>query len=451
MTLISKNPYNGEIISRNEPMDDGAVDDAISQADATFNKWKRSTFEDRSVKLMALARLLKEEKKRLGRLITLEMGKPVQESIAEIEKCAWVCEYYAGNGEKFLQTETIATDASHSYVAYQPLGVILAVMPWNFPFWQVFRFAAPTVMAGNTAILKHASNVQGCAGEIENLFSGAGFPEGLFTNIAVPGSRVARIIDHPLVKAVTLTGSEKAGAEVASRASKQIKKSVLELGGSNPFIILDDADLDLAVEVGIKARMQNGGQSCIAAKRFIIDKKLTGAFIERIITEIDSLKVGDPMEEDTDIGPLSSEGQAKEVEDQVNKSVAQGAKVIRGGKRNHCFYSPTLLTHITPEMPVFQEEVFGPVLSVIEAGDDKEALQLANHSRFGLGATVMTRDKERAGFFIRGLKDGAVFINELVKSDPRLPFGGTGKSGYGRELSKQGILEFVNCKTIYFK
>jgi succinate-semialdehyde dehydrogenase/glutarate-semialdehyde dehydrogenase len=341
------------------------------------------------------------------------------------------------------------TDASSSYVMYEPLGPILAVMPWNFPFWQVFRFATPTIMAGNTALLKHASNVQGCAFAIESLFEDAGFQKGIFTNVPVGSAMVRNILEDNRVKAVSLTGSEAAGSAVASRAGELIKRSLLELGGNNAFVVLDDANLKEAIDVAMKARLQNGGQSCIAAKRFILHKTIAGDFIRRLKEELPAIKMGDPLLPETDLGPLSSMEQADEVNDQVKRSLEMGAVLEYGGRGPGCFFRPTLLLAVNQQMPVFREEVFGPIFSISIAGNDEEALALVNESRFGLGATVFTNNMIKAERFIRGIKDGAVFINALVKSDPRLPFGGTGKSGYGRELSRQGILEFVNCKTIY--
>jgi succinate-semialdehyde dehydrogenase/glutarate-semialdehyde dehydrogenase len=378
------------------------------------------------------------------------MGKPIKESKAEIMKCAWVCRYYAENAKKHLAPEIIESDAHKSLVSYEPIGTILGIMPWNFPFWQVFRFLAPTLMAGNTAILKHASNVQGCAKCIEEVFNNAGYPKGVFQNMVIGSGRVKQLIKHDTIMAVTLTGSEYAGSQVAGEAGLNIKKTVLELGGSNAFVVLNDANIDAAVDEAIKARMMNGGQSCIAAKRFILLEQIADEFIEKYTKRVQELKIGDPMDENIDLGPLSSVKQAEEVERQVNDAVNLGAKILTGGKRKDAFYYPTVLDQVTSEMPTFREEVFGPVASMIRAKNIDMAIDLVNASRFGLGATIYTEDYETAEKLVPRIEDGAVFINSLVKSDPRLPFGGTKKSGYGRELSLHGIREFVNIKTVYF-
>lgn len=449
--MKSINPYNSQTLGEYPEWGPAEIDNAIKRSERSFESWKNLEFPARAELMRNASGVLKSEKGRLAELITLEMGKPVRESEAEILKCAWVCDYYAENAGSFLSKEVIETDASKSYVVYEPLGPVLAVMPWNFPFWQVFRFAAPNLMAGNTALLKHASNVQGCAREIENVFKEAGFPEFVFQNIPVSSKQVDEMINHSGVKAVTLTGSENAGIAVAVEASRQIKKSVLELGGSNAFIVFKDADLDLAVETATKARMMNTGQSCIAAKRFFVHKDVAGTFIDRIIDSVRSLKKGDPLDPGTEIGPLSSTEQAEEVERQIRQSVKMGAEIKTGGSRTGCFIEPAVLTGMRKGMPVMDEEVFGPVLSVAVFEDENEAIDLANASSFGLGATLFSNDIERAEQLASGIEDGAVFINELVKSDPRLPFGGTKRSGYGRELSRHGILEFVNIKTIYIK
>jgi len=451
MALKSINPYNGEIIKEHREWEPEELQQAIERSDGVFRTWKRSSFETRKDMLLNASGILEKKKEEYAGLITAEMGKPIGEAEAEVLKCAWVCRYYAENGEKFLENEEIGTDASKSYIVYEPLGTILAVMPWNFPFWQVFRFLAPTLMAGNSALLKHASNVQGCASAIENLVLEAGFPPFVFQNIPVSSSQVASIIDNPAVKAVSLTGSEAAGIDVAVKASQNIKKSLLELGGSNAFIVLDDADMDMAVETGVKARMMNTGQSCIAAKRFIVSQNVFEEFRKRIVTEVKALVVGDPTDPVTDIGPLSSEKQAIEVEKQLKSSVEMGARLITGGDRTGCFIAPAVLTGVRPGMSVMDEEVFGPVLAICVVSDEKEAVTMANNTTFGLGATLFTEDIEKGERLAKEIEDGAVFINELVKSDPRLPFGGTKRSGYGRELSKQGIREFVNVKTIFIK
>ena len=383
--------------------------------------------------------------------ITAEMGKPIKESRAEVEKCAWVCDYYAENAARFLKRESIETDAETSYVDFEPLGTILGIMPWNFPFWQVFRFAVPTLMAGNTVLLKHSSNAQICAKKIEEFFTGSGFPDSVFRNLVIGSEKVEKVIRHDCVKAVSLTGSEFAGQKVAEAAGNALKKSLLELGGSNPFIVLEDADIPKAVEIGIKARFQNAGQSCIAAKRFILDRKINNEFIALFLEGLRKLKIGDPANEDTDIGPLASIQQAEKVEEQVSRSVGLGARLIAGGIREKAFYMPSVVADVKPGMPLFDEEVFGPVAPVTLADNTKEAIALANQTKFGLGVSLFTNDLKKAKDLVSEFHDGAVFINGLVKSDPRLPFGGTKRSGFGRELAVQGIREFVNVKTVWIR
>jgi succinate-semialdehyde dehydrogenase/glutarate-semialdehyde dehydrogenase len=383
--------------------------------------------------------------------ITLEMGKPLKESRAEVDKCALVCEYYAKNAKRFLSAEPAETDADVSYVTFEPLGTILGIMPWNFPFWQVFRFAVPTLMAGNTVLLKHASNVQICARNIEDLFARAGFPTSVFRNLVIGSGRMDKVIKHDIIRAVSLTGSESAGQKVAEAAGSALKKCLLELGGSNAFVVLEDANIRQAVEIGIKARFQNAGQSCIAAKRFILDRKISDEFLDLFLDGTRKLKTGNPMEEDTDIGPLASIGQAVRVEEQVLRSVAMGARVIAGGIRNKAFYHPAVVVDVTPGMPLFDEEVFGPVAPVTISDNTAEAIKIANKTNFGLGVSLFTDDLDKAYDLSREFHDGAVFINGMVKSDPRLPFGGTRHSGFGRELAIQGIREFVNTKTVWAK
>lgn len=451
MKVKSINPYTLKSLEEFELIHSEALNAKADKAEDAFRAWREVPFAERSAKMLNAAKVLREDKERYGRNITLEMGKTLKESIAEVEKCAWACEFYATHAATFLAEEVIHTDASKSYVRYDPLGVILAVMPWNFPFWQVFRFAAPALMAGNVCLLKHASNVFRCALHIEEVFAKAGFPEGAFQALLIDSDQVAEVIDHPHVKAVTLTGSEKAGASVAARAGKNIKKTVLELGGSNAFVVLPDADLREAVEVGVRARMQNAGQSCIAAKRFILSSAIADDFLKAFQEEVAALQVGDPLDDNVDMGPLAKKDLADQLEDQVNKSVAAGAEVLCGAKRKNNIYLPTILTGVRPGMPAFDEELFGPVAAVTIAGSDDEALTLANTSNFGLGLSVFTQSEARAEPFIRFSDDGAVFINGLVKSDPRLPFGGTKRSGYGRELSSHGIREFVNVKTVWMR
>ena len=451
MTLKSINPFTNELIEEFKPISNKEIEDKIAYAESAFHEWKRTTFEYRKTLMLKLAELLKESSGILGGTITEEMGKPLKEAKAEIEKCAWVCEHYANDAEIFLHREAVAADSHLAFIEYEPLGTILGVMPWNFPFWQVFRFIAPTLMAGNVVLLKHASNVQRSAKAIQKMLDKAGFPSGVFQNLVIGSDKVKKVIEHPAVKAVTLTGSEPAGASVASLAGSKIKKTVLELGGSNAFIVLDDADIDKAVEIGIKARMQNGGQSCIAAKRFIIHEKVSDKFIEKFKHKINTLVVGDPFEEGTDIGPLSSVEQAEKVKDQVKRSVEMGAKIIAGSHPEGALYPPTLVVDVKPGMPLFDEEVFGPVAPVMVVKNEEEAIELSNKSDFGLGVSLFTNDLEKAEKLAHEFDDGAVFINALVKSDPRLPFGGTKHSGYGRELSIAGIREFVNIKTVYIE
>jgi succinate-semialdehyde dehydrogenase / glutarate-semialdehyde dehydrogenase len=449
--LVSNNPYTNKTIRTFEEYSDEKVNELLILSGDAFEKWKKTTFEMRSSLMERAAGLLRSDLNEYAHAITSEMGKPIKESRAEIEKCAWVCEYYAKNAERFLKTESADTDAEMSYVNYEPLGTIMGIMPWNFPFWQVFRFAVPALMAGNTIILKHASNVQICAQHIENLFTRAGFPHSVFTNLVIGSARVENVIKHSNIKAVSLTGSESAGKKVASAAGGMIKKTLLELGGSNAFIVLSDADIPKAVETGIKARFQNAGQSCIAAKRFIIDKKVSEQFIALYIEGVKKLKSGDPASDDTELGPLSSIQQAEIVQQQVRKSIGMGARLIMGGDRSKAFFEPTLVTDVVPGMPLFDEEVFGPVTPFIIAEDTNNAIELANSTNFGLGVSLFTSDVKKAQNLAREFKDGSVFINAMVKSDPRLPFGGTGHSGYGRELSYHGIREFVNIKTVYLK
>ena len=451
MTLKSINPFTNELIEEFKSLSYKEIEDRIAHSETAFDEWKRTTFEYRKTLMLKLAELLKESTGILGGTITEEMGKPLKEAKAEIEKCAWVCEHYANDAEIFLHREAVAADSHLAFIEYEPLGTILGVMPWNFPFWQVFRFVAPTLMAGNVVLLKHASNVQRSAKAIQKMLDKAGFPPGVFQNLVIGSDKVKKVIGHPAVKAVTLTGSEPAGASVASLAGSKIKKTVLELGGSNAFIVLDDADIDKAVEIGLKARMQNGGQSCIAAKRFIIHEKVSDTFIEKFQHKLNTLVVGDPFEENTDIGPLSSVEQAEKVMDQVRRSVEMGAKIIAGSHPEGALYPPTLVVDVKPGMPLFDEEVFGPVAPVIIVKNEEEAIELSNKSNFGLGVSLFTNDLDKAEKMVHEFDDGAVFINALVKSDPRLPFGGTKHSGYGRELSVAGIREFVNIKTVYIE
>jgi succinate-semialdehyde dehydrogenase / glutarate-semialdehyde dehydrogenase len=451
MILKSRNPFTGKLIEEFEEYSDEKLNNILSGTEAASEKWRAADFASRKALLKKVSVQLKKNIEEYSAAITIEMGKPIRESRAEVEKCAWVCEYYAENGEQFLKDELIESDAELSYVRYEPLGTILGIMPWNFPFWQVFRFAIPTLMAGNTVLLKHASNVQICARHIENIFSQSGLPPFVFANLVIGSERVGRIIDSDAVKAVSLTGSELAGVRVAEAAARNIKKSLLELGGSNAFIVLEDADLGKAADIAMKARMMNAGQSCIAAKRFIVHEKVREKFRELFLARLLNLRPGDPMLPDTDIGPLSSVMQAESLEKQVNESIALGAVIISGGRREGAFYAPTLVDNVKPGMPLFDEEVFGPVAPLTIATDTEEAISLAKNTKFGLGVSLFTNDIEKAKKLAGEFSDGAVFINDLVKSDPRLPFGGTKHSGYGRELSIHGIREFVNIKTVYIK
>lgn len=420
----------------------------LTHAQEAFHHWKPTTFKERNRLLQKLKAVLEEHRMRYATLITQEMGKPITQSLAEVDKCGLLCDYYAQNSEPFLQTKHITTEAHESFVCYEPLGVLLGVMPWNFPFWQVFRFAIPAIMAGNTVVVKHASNVPQSAEAIESIFLESGFPTGIYQNLHISSDKVAEVIANPIIKAVSLTGSEQAGSAVAMQAGKHLKKSLLELGGNNSFIVCDDADLDKTVTIAVNARMQNSGQSCIAAKRFIIHENVYDLFLEKFKTAISQLKTGDPMNPETQIGSLARIDLAEDLENQVQKSVEMGARIVLGGKRNGAFYEPTILTNVNPEMPVFKEETFGPVVAMMSFSSLDEAIALSNQSDFGLGVSIFTTNISHIKTRIHEFNEGAVFINDLVKSDPRLPFGGIKKSGYGRELSKEGILEFVNCKTV---
>jgi succinate-semialdehyde dehydrogenase/glutarate-semialdehyde dehydrogenase len=413
---------------------------------------KKTSFPDRAKLMRAAAGVMRDRKNELAALMADEMGKVIRDGIAEVQKCADCCDYYAEHAQRFLQKQSVDSDAQESYIAYDPLGVILAIMPWNFPFWQVFRFAAPALMAGNVGVLKHASNVSGCALAIEAIFKDAGFPANAFSTLLVESSRVEALIRNPLVAAVTLTGSTPAGRSVASIAGSELKKSVLELGGSDAYVVLDDADLDLAVDACVKSRLINGGQSCIAAKRFIVVRPLREAFEQRYVERFRAVRIGDPRDPATDIGPMARTDLRDQVHEQVMKSVQQGAKLLVGGvvpDGPGAYYPATVLAGVKPGMTAFDEEIFGPVAAIIEADDEQHAIALANQSVFGLGAALFTRDKDKADRIAREIEAGSVFVNTFVKSDPRLPFGGIKQSGYGRELSWFGIQEFVNIKTVY--
>ena len=452
MAIASINPATGEKLKEFSPFDDAEIERRLTRAEEAFRKYRHTTLTDRSVLLEATAELLFQEKKRFAEIITLEMGKLFHDSIAEIEKCARGCQFYAENGQRFLEEETAQTDAAESYVQYQPLGTVLAIMPWNFPFWQVFRFAAPALLAGNVGLLKHASNVPQCAVAIEEILCRAGFDDGVFQTLLIEPELVEKLIVDSRVKAVTLTGSEKAGSAVASIAAREIKKSVLELGGSDAFIVMPSADFERALTTAIKARTINTGQSCIAAKRLIVADEIYDEFLDQFVARMRALKVGDPMDEATEIGPLATEQILQGVHDQVQKTIASGAKLLTGGNRIHgpgFFYEPTVLIHVPKESPAYREEVFGPVASIFRVRNANEAVELANDTTFGLGSSAWTNDRDEQKLFASELDTGMVFINAMVASDPRLPFGGVKRSGFGRELGAAGIREFTNTKTIW--
>ncbi len=452
MAIESRNPATGEVLKRFDELSERQVEEKLELATRAFRAHRRSSFAERAKAMVRAAEILEREKQRFGALMTREMGKTLKSAVAEAEKCAWACRYYAENAEKLLADEVVATGARRSYMRYLPIGPVLAIMPWNFPFWQVFRFAAPSLMAGNVGVLKHASNVPQCALAIEQIFREAGFAEGIFQTLLVGSARAGAIVADPRIAAVTLTGSELAGSLVASGAGKAIKKTVLELGGSDPFIVMPSADLAAAVSTAVKARCINNGQSCIAAKRFIVHEKIYPEFEKRFVEGMKALKVGDPMAEDTDVGPLSSEQMARDVAKQVDDSVKAGARLLCGGKRpagKGYFYPPTALADIPPKAPAYREEVFGPVASLFVVKDIDQAIALANDSTFGLGSSVWTNDDGERQRFIDEIEAGQTYVNALVASDPRRPFGGVKRSGYGRELSQYGIREFVNVKTVW--
>ncbi len=453
--MKSVNPATGETIRTYETYSEKGVEKIINSVDKTWHHWRSTSFAHRAGRMQNLASLLKSNKEELARLMALEMGKVIREGIAEIEKCAWVCEYYAQNAESFLENETIKTEALKSYVSYQPLGTILAVMPWNFPFWQVFRFLAPTIMAGNTAVLKHASNVPGCAMAIEELVRDAGFSENVFRTLLIGSNQVVDVIKHPAVKGVSLTGSTPAGKSVAAIAGGELKKCVLELGGSDPYLILKDAEIEKAAKICASGRLLNAGQSCIGAKRFIVVEEVYPHFLEHFTHEMNNAYFGDPTDPESTMGPLARVDLRDELHQQVLKSVEQGAEIILGGEiphRHGAYYPPTILENVKPGMPAYDEELFGPVASVIKVKDEEEAVRVANDTVFGLGAAVFTKNIEKGENIAEiQLEAGCCFVNDFVKSDPRLPFGGIKESGFGRELSVQGIKEFMNVKTVVIK
>ncbi|HLB35965.1 MAG TPA: NAD-dependent succinate-semialdehyde dehydrogenase [Gemmatimonadales bacterium] len=454
-TIHTISPVDGETIAEYREWAWKKVDRVLLAADAAQREWRRTALDQRARCLKQAGEILRKNAEHYAELMATEMGKPLVQGKAEIEKCAWACDYYAEHGAAYVSPEVVATDATRSFVAFEPLGVVLAVMPWNFPFWQVFRFAAPALMAGNAGVLKHASNVFGCALAIEEIFRGAGFPKDLFRAVLVGSKRVKKMIQHPAVKAVTLTGSTPAGQAVAAQAGALVKKTVLELGGSDPYVVLEDADLDLTVATCVNARLINTGQSCIAAKRFIVVREVLQSFTDRYVALMRDKKFGRPLEPDIDLGPMARVDLRDQLHDQVQRSVAKGARLLTGGAVAGgvgAFYPGTVLADVTPGMPAYQEELFGPVAAIIAADDERDAIRIANDTSFGLGAAVFTRDAERGERIAKEeLQAGACFVNAFVKSDPRLPFGGIKESGYGRELSSFGIREFVNIKTVWVK
>ncbi len=451
IVIASINPATGETLRTFGPLTGAQIEDKLARADAAYRTYRRTSFHERRRWLAAAGDILESERDRLGRIMTLEMGKPIGAARAEAAKCATACRYYVEHGERLLADEPVEVGGGRSYIRYQPIGPVLAVMPWNFPFWQVFRFAAPALMAGNVGLLKHASNVPQCALAIEDVIRRAGFPPDVFQTLLIGSQQVERVIDDPRVKAASLTGSEPAGAQVASRAGKQIKKTVLELGGSDPFVIMPSADLERAVRTAAEARTINNGQSCIAAKRFIVDTRIAGEFEKRFVKAMEELKVGDPMDESTNVGPLATADILNGLDEQVQRSVAMGARVLTGGKRLDRpgnYYAPTVLTDVPKNSPAYTEELFGPVAVLLRAEGIVQAIRLANDTEFGLGASAWTTDASEQQRFIDEIEAGMVFINGMVASDARLPFGGIKRSGYGRELSAYGIREFVNVKTV---
>ncbi|MFZ0241597.1 MAG: NAD-dependent succinate-semialdehyde dehydrogenase [Desulfobacterales bacterium] len=453
MAFEAINPTTGEKIKTYPEMTPGEVERLVVRAHDVFGDWKATAFSERAAMMKTAAGVLREKAGDFARLMALEMGKPVRDGRSEVEKCAWVCEHYAEQAAEILATEEIATDAGRSYVAFQPLGVVLAVMPWNYPFWQVFRFAAPALMAGNAGVLKHSANVPGCALAIEEVFRRAGFPENLFTTLMIGGDNVEKVIEHPLVKAVTLTGSTAAGQAVAAAAGRQLKKSVLELGGSDPYVVLEDADLEATVRACVTSRLLNSGQSCIAAKRFVVVEAVREAFETMFVEQMRRKTMGDPLEESVEVGPQARFDLREDLHRQVHQSVDKGARCLLGGQipgGAGYFYPPTILTDVRKGMAAYDEETFGPVAAVIGVKDEAEAIRVANDTVFGLGAAVFTRDIARGErLAATAIEAGSCFVNAFVRSDPRLPFGGIKESGYGRELSHYGIKEFVNIKTVW--
>jgi succinate-semialdehyde dehydrogenase / glutarate-semialdehyde dehydrogenase len=454
MAITSINPTTGKPIRTYQEMTREAAADAVVQAHSASQSWRTTPFNQRAMLMKKAASILRHRKTELSTLMAEEMGKPLAQGVSEVDKCAWACDYYADFAESHLAIDVIKTESSQSYVAFEPLGVVLAIMPWNFPLWQVFRFAAPALMAGNAGVLKHASNVPGCALMIEQIFKEAGFPAGLFRTLLLGSRHVKDIIEHPLVRAVTLTGSTPAGKAVASQAGAVLKKTVLELGGSDAYVVLEDADLESAVTTCVNSRLINAGQSCIAAKRFVVVEPVLNGFTEQFVALMRSKKMGDPLAEGTEVGPQARHDLRDALHKQVRASIDGGAKLLLGGEipaSDGAYYPPTVLANVKPGMPAYEEELFGPVASIIAARDEADAIRIANDSVFGLGGAVFTRDAARGERVARSLDAGATFVNSLVASDPRLPFGGVKESGYGRELGPYGIKEFVNVKTVVVK
>ena len=452
MPIQSVNPATGQLLATFETLDSPAIEDRLALAWTAFALWKRTSFSERANLILRAADILEAEAEQLGPLMTAEMGKPLRAAADEVLKSARGCRYYAQHAERFLQEEELPTEARRSFIRYEPVGPVLAIMPWNFPFWQVFRFAAPAIMAGNVALLKHAPNVPQCAMAIENIFTRAGFPRGVFQNLPIGTDQVPAVLADPRVRAVTLTGSERAGREVAAQAGRALKKSVLELGGSDPLIVMPSADLDLAVKTAVKSRTGNSGQSCIAAKRFLVEETIYEAFVQRLVQAMEALRMGDPCDPLTDLGPMARPDLVTTLDAQVKTTVALGARVLTGGAPvagPGCYYPPTVLTDIPVDSPAYREELFGPVASVFVVGGIDEAIRLANDTIYGLGASVWTNDGNEQARFVSELEAGQVFINAMVASDPRVPFGGVKASGYGRELGVQGIREFVQVKTVW--
>ncbi len=452
MAIASVNPATGAVVRTFEELSDAQVEQKIALAAATFAEYRKTPFSERAAKMHRAAEILEQDKEEFGRVMTLEMGKTYRSAVAEAAKCATACRYYAENAERILADEVVETGSGRSFIRYLPIGPILAVMPWNFPFWQVVRFAAPALMAGNVGLLKHASNVPQCALQVEDVFRRAGFPEGAFQTLLIGSKKVDAVLNDPRVVAATLTGSEQAGIQVGVGAAQRIKKVVLELGGSDPFIVMPSADLDAAVSTAVDARVINNGQSCIAAKRFIVAEPIADEFERRFVRRMESLRVGDPMDEKTDVGPLANPEAVKSLDADVRKTVAAGARVLTGGhpiEGPGNFYAPTVLTDIPLDSPAYREELFGPVASLFRAKNIRDAIRIANDTRFGLGASAWTNDEKEREQFINELEAGMVFINKMVASDTRIPFGGVKQSGHGRELGIHGIREFVNAKTVW--